>query len=359
MTERSARRQKPRLVGAAVAFCLGAVIAFALSEVALRVINPNWREYYSGRFMQTDFVPGYGDVFVGKPGFDGYFAQNNGDFRTRIRINDFGLRDPEPAKDANGRVWVIGDSMAFGWGVEFDQTYTKIAERASGRSTYNIASPGTDVCGYQALAARMDPTLHPKAVVVGLILENDIHHYRCERGQGPKQPTAQKEEGASGWPPNFVHIKRYLTGASALYNFITTAVKRVSVLEEVLATVGLVERPHAYRKAFDLPDPSGRAASTAAELAYLRSMFAPDTPFAVLICPARFDVRDDDPKFADLKRTVIAELTARGIETIDVTPVLKQTGFAETHLAHDGHWSPKGHQVVGEEVARWISRVVG
>ena len=69
---------------------LAAVLAIpvAAAETVIRFTMPEWREFSSGRFMHRTVVPGHAPIDLGRAGFDGYFAQNNGDFRARIRIND-------------------------------------------------------------------------------------------------------------------------------------------------------------------------------------------------------------------------------------------------------------------------------
>ena len=337
--------------GVLIALCLGSVFCVILAEIALRIINPNWREFYAGRFMESTYVPGYGPVFIGRASFDGFFSQNNGDFRVRIQINAAGLRNPEPLEKADGRTWIIGDSMAFGWGVEQSETYTAVAARLSGRPTYNVASPGTDICGYQALVSRMPKNVRPSAVIVGLILENDIHAYDCPRGTGPERPPAVPETEDTLWFLDLLQVKYVLTGVSALYNLVATASKRVDLFSEFLIVTGLIERPHVYRGNFNLVEAEKRVSRTIAELVFLKSMFPADLPFAILICPARFDVRDDDPFFAGLRDSLKTRLVAAGINTIDAMPALKKLGFAAGHFAHDGHWSVAGHNAVGELVA--------
>ena len=88
--------------GSLAAFAVGVVLTGLIAEGILRLAMPEWPDFYSGRFMQQIAVPNFGLVTTGRPGFDGYFAQNNGDFRVRITINDFGLRNPDPVRSADG-----------------------------------------------------------------------------------------------------------------------------------------------------------------------------------------------------------------------------------------------------------------
>jgi hypothetical protein len=108
----------PTRKGQFVAFAFGILMLLAMSEMIMRVFMPNWQDFSSKRFMRMITVPGHGMVMTGLPRFDGYFSQNNGDFRVNIKINDFGLRNNEQVDKASGRIWAVGDSMTFGWGVE-------------------------------------------------------------------------------------------------------------------------------------------------------------------------------------------------------------------------------------------------
>ncbi|MBF0129755.1 MAG: hypothetical protein HQL33_07160 [Alphaproteobacteria bacterium] len=337
--------------GALAATLIGLLFLLGLAEVGLRFVYPQWREFYSGWFMEPVTVPGHGRVTVGHPGFDGYFSQNNGDFRIHVRINEFGLRNDEPVPAAAGRVWVIGDSMAFGWGVETSERYGEVMGAKASRPVYNIASPGADICGYQALLARMPGEGKPRAVVVGLVLENDIRaDYDCPA-------LARRSEGAAppektGW--TFIGLKHRMTRASAVYNVVAVAVKRVPFVVRTLVALRLIEHDHTYKSGIDSSQVEAAAASSATEIARLKGLLPPDVPFAVLIAPGRFEIRDGDPLYRDLRLKVGTELAARGIDVVDPVDAFKAVGFAPLHFAHDGHWSALGHRIAGEALADWL-----
>lgn len=351
---RGHRRTGQRSFGGALAAVLiGFVLLAVIAEVGLRIVLPHWDEFDSSRFMAPVSVPGYGIVYVGRAGFDGYFAQNNGDFRARIQINAFGMRDPEPPEAADGRLWVVGDSMTFGWGVERDQTFGAVAARDSGVPMYLVASPGTDVCGYEALYARMPKTARPKAVVLGLVLENDLEFYHCQRGGAPSAELPSEVPTMS-----FIAFKHWLTGRSALYNAVTQSLKRAAIVDSWLKSLGLVAQEHAYHIDFSVDRADQVVESTADELAYFRSLLPEGTPFAVLVVPARFDIRDRDPFYTRVRETMDAALAKRGIAAIDPASEFAAAGFAKVHFAHDGHWSPEGHRIAGAKVAQWLKSVL-
>ncbi len=336
---------QPTLVGRLIAVLIGLLLLLVIGEVGLRLTMPQWPEFYSARFMRVVDVEGHGHVTTGRPGFDGWFAQNNGDFRAHIRINDFGLRNPEPVGAANGVVWIVGDSMTFGWGVEQDEMYSSRIASVLGTKTYNVASPGTDVCGYQALVARMPEGIRPAAVVIGLVLENDLLQYNCTV-QATAVPVVE--------PTRLIDVKFWLTGRSALYNVLAVILKRVDIVREALIVSGLVNREQAYKRFFTPEEVEAVTASTGAELANLRQQLPTGTPYAVLIVPARFEIADDDQPYRDARVALAKELAGRGIGVIDPFEAFKVAGFKPTHFIHDGHWSPLGHRIAGEAVAAWL-----
>jgi hypothetical protein len=51
------------------------------------------------------------------------------EWNVTVAINSEGLRDrPSPVPDTRGRILALGDSFAFGWGVELPETYLYLAE---------------------------------------------------------------------------------------------------------------------------------------------------------------------------------------------------------------------------------------
>lgn len=343
------------VLGALTAIFAGFLLMVILAEGILRIIYPRWREFYSGHYMTLTRVPNHINLVIGRAGFSGYFAQNNGDFRVRIEINKDGLRNPEPAEAANGRIWVIGDSMAFGWGVEREEMFSSVTQRLSGQPTYNVASPGANVCGYQALAARMPKSIMPRAVVVGLVIENDLADYDCRASVAADQKVPIDEDVApSLW--QFVLPKTYLTKNSALYNFFVVSLKRVAAVDSFLKMIGLVAPEHIYHVNFDTAARERIIEKTAYALSQLRDMFPKDIPFAVLIIPARFEIRHGDVQFREIREAMVASLSKAGIQSIEVLDELRAAGFAAVHFRHDGHWSARGHEIAGAAVANWIRK---
>lgn len=342
----------PTFTGAIAALVIGTIMLLLIGEAAARIFFPRWAEYYSGHFMQLEKRPGHRNFWIGKPGFDGYFAQNNGDFRHAIKINAAGLRNDEPVSAADGRVWMLGDSMTFGWGVERIDTFTAKTQFLSGLKTYNVAGPGNDVCAYQALADRMSDAARPGAVVVGLIVENDVQVYDC-REQARQHAAVNNATDESSFR-SLAAVKYALTGYSALYNVVVTSVKRVPWVVEGLTGLGLVARHHQTRNVFDKRELSQRSRTTAKEVARIREFLPPGTKFVVVVVPARFELRDEHALFKKARLGVVGALRDTGVSVIDLYDRFKKAGFTSTHLVHDGHWSPRGHLVAARAISDWL-----
>ena len=345
--------ESPTFFGIVIALAVGCVLLAFAAEGILRIAMPHWQEFYSGRFMRVIHVPGHGLVTTGRPGFDGYFSQNNGDFRVRLKINEFGYRNPDPVSEAEDRVWFVGDSMAFGWGVEQKEMYSSLAGALLKTPTYNVASPGTNVCGYQALLARTLKRAKPRAVIIGLILENDIRDYDC-RAEATLSSADIVQPGEDIRVTSLKRLKIFLTQNSALYNFFTVSLKRVAFINEILIRVGLAAKGHAYKPANTKAGFEKVINRTAVELADLKAQIPNHIPFAVLIAPARFEIRDRDTAFHKVRLETVRALKAHGIAVIDPIEEFLKAGFGPTHFAHDGHWSAQGHKLAAEAAAEWL-----
>ena len=341
----------PTWRGRIIAILVGLFLLVVASEGILRIAMPNWREYHSARFMTVTSVPGYGDTSMGRPGFDGWFSQNNGDFRAHIHINDFGLRNNEPVAAADNRIWILGDSMSFGWGVERNESYDQILAGRFGFPTYNIATPGSSVCGWQSLYARMPKQLHPAAIVVGLTIENRVVILDCAANARHAPAQGSFDISSLSW----TEIKYSMTQHFALYNFLAVSLKRVDLAAAVLEKIGVINRPQGLPHVPDAAKVPKMIESTANEIRRLRAMTPADRPFLVVLFPSRFEIRDDNEHFRRKRSGVAAALSRHDIPTLDLLSEFKAAGFASTHFTHDGHWNAKGHRIAGEAIASWFA----
>jgi hypothetical protein len=320
-------------------------VAGLVAEGAARIAFPRWKEFNADRVQDKTDITGLGAVTIGRAGFDGWIAQPNGDFRTHIRINAAGWRADEPAEAADGRLWVLGESFAFGWGVEAEESFGAVAARTLNLPVYGLASPAGDLAIDRALLARMPATVHPRAVVLGLSVETDLRDYDHAVTAEPTPRTLATR----------LHDARETVAKrSALYTLVSQLVARVDGSNNAPAAAPVAASPQTVDE--------GRIAaileSSLARIGQIRAALPAEVPLVVLVIPARDDVRTGDATYRALRLGVVERLTAQGIAVVDPFDALAAAGEAKVHFPHDGHWSAQGHWLAGEALARTFASLL-
>ena len=83
---------------------------------------------------------------------------------------------------------------------------------------------------------------------------------------------------------------------------------------------------------------------------------AATVPFAVLVAPTRFELRDGAPGLRRLREAITEALASQGIPVIDPFDSFKAAGFEAVHFTHDGHWSLVGYRLAGTAAATWLRK---
>jgi len=172
----AARRPRSRalkiLTVAVPAFFLTTLLLIAATEVWVRLVWDE-RKGTPGLFLSH---PSRGQVLA--PNYDGWFAG------VPVRINNLGFRDDRDyslAKNENTfRILVLGDSVTFGHGAIFENTYPRLLERLLREwrpdidwQVWNGAVPGYNTSQELAHLLEVGPSFEPDLVVVGFY-ENDL-----------------------------------------------------------------------------------------------------------------------------------------------------------------------------------------
>jgi LysM repeat protein len=116
-------------------------LALLLSEMALRLIGrgPLYVSPERDRFWKYDSLLGWAH----QPGQEGIFETPQ--FQTSVRINQKGLRDREHSYERTNdtkRILVIGDSFAWGYGVEETERFSQLLETSLGVEVINAGVSG-------------------------------------------------------------------------------------------------------------------------------------------------------------------------------------------------------------------------
>lgn len=120
---------------------ISTLFALFLSEVALRLIGikPMYVSPERDQFWKYDPVLGW----VHQPGQDGIFETPQ--FHTSVRINEKGLRDRSHSysrQNSSQRILVLGDSFAWGYGVEESDRFSQQLEKSMDLEVINAGVSG-------------------------------------------------------------------------------------------------------------------------------------------------------------------------------------------------------------------------
>ena len=122
-----------RTITALLMIVVAAAVALGLVEGLTRLLFPAFDP--SGRF---EFRHRVGPLHLGQPGVTQRQIKNTGDYDVAVAINRHGLRD---ARDIAGAtpddLVVVGDSFAWGWGVQATERVSDQLQSLTNKRVYN------------------------------------------------------------------------------------------------------------------------------------------------------------------------------------------------------------------------------
>jgi hypothetical protein len=334
----AALRGARRATATALVIAASILVALGLAEGLTRRLLPAFDP--SGRF---EFSYPVGSLNLGQPGVARRQTKNTGDYDVAVSINAHGLRDAKDISLAGpGDLVVVGDSFAWGWGVEADDRFSDRLQALTGRQAFNLATP-TDLAGYEvlleyarSLGARIGQ------VVLAVCLENDLALYDSSASASGLGDTVRGEarDDATDW-------KQWLAERSAVYLLLTTAIHRTPWLEALAVRAGAIvptlEGMPRNSFAADVID------SSAAKLEELSKRYR----LLVVLIPSRALWVGENRAVEDrIHRALATALAARGVPALDLRPLFEAGGAPLAfHFANDGHWNPRGHRLAAEAIA--------
>ena len=328
---------------------LAILIGLFASELAIRVFLPQYNPSGHIRFVRLpDGTP------IGPRSVALRQIKNTGDYDIEVRFNAWGLRDDKPLSQAReGHVFVVGDSFAFGWGVEARHRFSDRLQATLGRPVFNIAMGSGDLDSYHGLVRYAEANgAVVSNLVIAVTMENDLHVYELAKSTYPSAPVVQ--DNVLPW--RFPSLKPQLAEHSALYFMITRAVHGTSWLRRLAVSLNLL-----------IPNLEGvREADTYGEVLTTSSQrlvqLAKGRNAIVLIIPSRrlWVGEAVERRHADKAHAAFVDrLLASGIRVVDMRARFEQAGAPLSyHFANDGHWNKDGHQLAAYALAECYSQRV-
>jgi lysophospholipase L1-like esterase len=314
------------------------------------------------------------------------------EFRVTVHTNGLGLRGaPAEARKAPGtyRVLLLGDSFAFGFGVEDDATFAAVLQRTlappDGFERVEVLNAG--VAGWSADQYLLFLESRGFAWKPDLVLlaetENDpadLAWNRLEldarRLPTRAQPTRRMidqsgrmrylEGGPLALPAVSFPGQAWLADHSALYHWLRYRLAKLWIARAVKGEERRLRQEAGAPPEGEIdaltPDAIQRGlwSGPAFQLRYHRKLVAAIREACaergVALATLLVNFRPGQGQ-ADLAAALAADCAA---DRACVTSAKLLEGHADSEVfyAEDGHWTARGHQLVGEALARWLPSVL-
>ena len=201
------------------------LVALALLECMVRLLFPIYDP--SG---QVDFVVGPNALTLGPTNQTMRQHKNTGDYDVAVHFNSRGFRDAKDVATArSGDIVAVGDSIAFGWGVEESQRFSNVLQTLLHRRVFNIAIPGSNFAGYdnllkyaESLGAQIDD------VVIAVSMETDLLPYSAPNQPAPPRRNEGRRFAPHGDATSWPGTRRHQTVALAQFGRLCNVYHRCS-----------------------------------------------------------------------------------------------------------------------------------
>jgi lysophospholipase L1-like esterase len=328
-------------------------ICFAvfLSEIALRLIGfePLFVSPERDRFWKYDSLLGWAH----EPGQEGVFETPQ--FDTVVRINANGLRDRMHSYERQNnieRVLVLGDSFAWGYGVEEAERFTQLLEQEMGVEVINAGVSGystdQELLWYQSEGIKYETDL-----VILVLTGNDV-------GDNDKQlvsniyykPKFVLQDGqlvATGYP-----VPETSPRGKLVYSLSQRSALAYFLVQRYFDVLSLYAESKADT---DQPGPPATGLNserepfklTIALIDEMRNIAQSRNAQFMIVSTDRWWNYSSEETYEDL----VAAMQRKGFLVVDVESM---PGFDHEAMLipDDGHWNQAGHQFVAERIEAFI-----
>jgi lysophospholipase L1-like esterase len=273
-----------------------------------------------------------------------------------------GFRNPD-LPDDGADIVVLGDSMAFGYGVADDEGWVALLDRAlPDRRVVNLGLINAGPQQYERIHARFGRSFRPRLVILMLFSGNDPSDDQrfsawLEAGRPDSyatwRPAGSGEAGLRAWARAQVSGSYLVATLRAMRRALETQYHGYTHAFPNGQRVRLAAA--AYQRNAELGRPGSPTfqASIGAIVATRDMAKADGADFLVAILPTKEEVYLPllGRAVPDMVGPFVRELEARGIWHLDLTPALQARALdAPLYFEVDGHPNALGYAVVAETV---------
>jgi lysophospholipase L1-like esterase len=330
---------------------ISTLIAVLLSEIALRLmgLNPMYVSPERDRFWKYDPVLGWAH----EAGQEGIFETPQ--FRTTVRINEHGLRDRGHSyqrQDESERILVLGDSFAWGYGVEESERFSELLEADLSVEVINAGVSGYST-DQELLWYRNEGIKYQTDLVIVVVAGNDVGDNQQQLVNTiyykPRFVIKEGQLVATGYPVPQTSLQGksiyFLSQRSALAYFL---VQRYFDLRSLYGRFRVnseqANSPHSgtntERQPFKL---------TISLIHEMRDIAESTNAQFMIVTTDRWWNAPSGETYKDF----VTIMESEGFLVLDIESV---PGFDpdEMIIPNDGHWNEAGHRFVAEGITAFI-----
>ena len=330
---------------------LSTLFGLFLSELALRLVgfDPLYVSPERDRFWKYDPLLGWAH----EPGQEGIFETPQ--FRTVVRINENGLRDGQHSYERQNdseRIVVLGDSFAWGYGVEESERFSQLLENSLDVEVINAGVSGYST-DQELLWYKSEGIKYETDLVILVIAGNDL-------GDNEQQlvstiyykPKFVLEEGQlvlTGYP-----VPKTSPRGKLVYSLSQRSALAFFLVQRYFDFVSLYGKAKGNSDHLGSPVSSGTAERkpfklTVSLIDEIRNIAESRKAKFMIVTTDRWWNYPSEETYKDF----VTALQGAGFLVLDVESM---PGFdpEEMLIPDDGHWNQAGHEFVAEKIKALI-----
>jgi hypothetical protein len=297
------------------------------------------------------------------------------DFNVRIRSNSLGFRDTEyqfSHHPGMKRIIVLGDSYTWGWGVEQEEIFCKVAERGMKNTEFiNFGQNAYGTAQEYLLFKKLGIKFSPDLAVVAFFY-NDIYDNYSD---SLKRPLFRLEGGnlvlKNRPKPLSIDrkINQFLQKNFLVYNFIDY---RFAMLKQLLEPSGTAKR---FADCFYVNySERTKAAWDLTKTLLIKTDEVTHHRLLIMYIPTRIQVEHetyqriliasnvDEKKIDVLSPNKILKRFSEdhGIPFLDLTPYFRRAHEKNIpiYFKHDGHLTKEAHELAGQKLREKVEKLL-
>ncbi len=295
---------------------------------------------------------------------------STGGVQSSIHINSLGFRGGEVEEKKSKRIFLVGDSYIFGYGVDENQTAASKLEQQLHVEVVNGGMWGIGPDSEYLLTSRVGLPLKPDIIIVSIFPENDLRDIAesvwKESDTGELSSLSNdKFVDQEGFLRRHAVSQRYyipilrdshvaallIDGLERAYSVVITKLKISSQPAEGLGNDGGADRRCLFEDQCE--GRWGSAKENAAKVIqwFKRLSTENNIPLIMLIVPSKGQVDGQEP-VETIFHTMVKE---EKIPFVDLTETFRTSPLSTDQLfLTDGHWSPLGNELAASGIAQFL-----